>query len=68
MRLFQFSALREKVPRERQVPLSRKSWRGAVARASVPWHALTGEQAPDLARAEGGPIVDDPGECWTLVR
>ena len=56
-------ALREEVTRERQVALSRKAWWGAAARANAPWHALSGEYAPDSSRAEGSSIVDEPGYC-----
>ena len=27
------------------------------------WHALSGEYAPDSARAGGSPIVDESGKC-----
>ena len=30
--------------------------------------ALSGEYAPDLVKAEGSSIVDEPGEDWTPVR
>ena len=30
--------------------------------------ALLGGYAPDLANAEGSSMVDEPGQCWTLVR
>ena len=33
-----------------------------------PGSALSGEYAPDSARAEGSSIVDEPGECSTPVR
>ena len=30
--------------------------------------ALSGEYTPNLAKAEGSSIVDEPGEGWTRVR
>ena len=57
---FQFGALREEVAREKQVELPGKTWQGTAARASVPWHALSGEKTSDPARAEESSIVDEP--------
>ena len=34
-----------------------------VARASLPWHALSSEKASDSVRAEGSSTVHEPGEC-----
>ena len=39
----QCCVLREMVARERQGALSREAWYGEAVRASVPWHALSGE-------------------------
>ena len=44
----------------------REVWRHARGRESCrgePGSALSGGYAPDSAKAEGSPIVDEPGEC-----
>ena len=44
----------------------REVWRHARGREHCrgePGSALSGEYAPDSARAEGSSIVDEPGEC-----
>ena len=40
---------------------------GGTVAESVPWHALPGKQGPDSARAEGSSIVDELGECYSLI-
>ena len=56
-----------------RAPIWRPSevWRHARGREHCrgePGSTLSGEYAPDSAKAEGSPIVDEPGEYWTPVR
>ena len=56
-------------PSSNLVPLGR--WRLArdrQHRRGKPGSILSGEYAPDSARAESSSIVDEPGECSTSVR
>ena len=51
---------------ELQFGALRKVWRHARGRehcSGEPGSALSGGYAPDLAKAEGSSIVDEPGEC-----
>ena len=57
------------LPSSNLVPFGR--WwhaRGKGRGRGEPGRALSGGYAPDLARAEGSSIVDEPGECLTPVR
>ena len=52
------------LPSSNLVPFGR-GWhaRGRGYCCGEPGSALSGEYAPDSARAEGSSIVDEPGEC-----
>ena len=56
---------------ELQFGALREVWRHARGREHCrgePGSALSGEYAPDSAKAKGNSIVDGPGECLTPVR